>query len=132
MELQLKIIGALLIVLALIHVFFPTYFQWKKELQSISLINQQMMYVHTFFLAFALLLMGLLCITSASELIETPLGRKIGLGFSVFWSLRLVIQFFGYSSKLWRGKAFETTIHVIFSLLWIYLSVIFALVYLEY
>ncbi|PZR33128.1 MAG: hypothetical protein DI538_18575 [Azospira oryzae] len=132
MELQLKIIGALLIVLALIHVFFPTYFQWKKELQSISLINQQMMYVHTFFLAFALLLMGLLCITSATELIETPLGRKIGLGFSVFWSLRLVIQFFGYSSKLWRGKAFETTIHVIFSLLWIYLSVIFALVYLEY
>ena len=132
MELQLKIIGTLLIGLALIHVFFPTYFQWKKELQSISLINQQMMYVHTFFLAFALLLMGLLCITSASELIDTPLGRKIGLGFSVFWSLRLVIQFFGYSSKLWRGKAFETTIHVIFSLLWIYLSVIFALVYLEY
>lgn len=130
MELQLKIIGALLIALSLIHVFFPAYFKWKTELQPLSPINRQMMYVHTFFLAFALLLMGLLCISSAKDLIETPLGRRIGLGFAIFWALRLVIQFFGYSSKLWRGKRFETAVHIIFSLLWIYLSVIFAMVYI--
>jgi hypothetical protein len=38
---------------------------------------------------------------------------------------RLFIQFFGYSSKLWKGKIFETLIHIIFSLFWIYLSIVF-------
>ncbi len=125
MELHLKIIGILLIVLAAIHIIFPRYFDWAKELGSLSLVNRQMMYVHTFFIALAVLLMGLLCLTSASELIETSLGRKVAFGLGIFWTVRLLFQFFGYSSKLWRGKSFETTIHIFFSLLWTYLSVIF-------
>lgn len=125
MELQLKIIGALLIILAIIHIIFPKYFNWKNELASLSLVNKQMMYVHTFFIAITVLLMGLLCFTSSRELIETDLGKKICFGFALFWLIRLIIQFFGYSSKLWKGKTFETVIHIIFSFLWAYLSCVF-------
>jgi hypothetical protein len=70
-------------------------------------------------------MMGILCLTSASEIIETALGQKIALGFGVFWSIRFVIQFVGYSSELWKGKLFETIVHVIFSILWAYLSYVF-------
>ena len=125
MEIHFKIIGVLLIVLACVHIIFPRYFNWKEELKSLSLINRQLMTVHTFFIALVVFLTGLLCLTSATELIETKLGRTILLGLGLFWSIRLIIQFFGYSSKLWRGKKFETTVHVLFSLLWIYLSVVF-------
>lgn len=125
MELHFKIIGVLLIGLALIHIPFPKRFNWDEELKSLSLLNRQMMTVHTFFIALTVFLMGLLCLTSANELITTPLGKKISLGLGVFWSIRLFIQFFGYSSELWKGKAFETTMHVVFSLLWMYLSVVF-------
>ncbi|MDF3028416.1 MAG: hypothetical protein K0S23_2723 [Fluviicola sp.] len=125
MEIHVKTIGIMLIVLALVHGFFPKYFNWKEELKSISLINRQMMIVHTFFIALVLLLMGLLCFTSTTELLETKLGKIISLGFGIFWSMRLFIQFFGYSTKLWKGKAFETTIHMLFSLLWTYLSLVF-------
>lgn len=125
METHLKIIGFFLIFLAVVHIFFPKYFKWKSELQSLSLINRQMMIVHTFFIALVVLLMGLLCLFSPKELIETELGKTISLGFGVFWSIRFIIQFVGYSSKLWRGKKFETIIHVIFSLLWAYLSIVF-------
>lgn len=83
------------------------------------------MTVHTFFIALTVFLMGLLCITSADEIIETPLGKKIALGLGVFWGIRLVIQFFGYSSKLWKGKKFETTVHIVFSSLWLYLTIVF-------
>lgn len=83
------------------------------------------MTVHTFFIALTVFLMGLLCVTSADEIIETPLGKKIALGLGVFWGIRLVIQFFGYSSKLWKGKKFETTVHIVFSCLWLYLTLIF-------
>lgn len=129
MELHVNIIGVVLVLLSLVHGIFPRYFDWKNELTSVSLINRQLMYVHTFFIALLLLLTGALCITSASELVSTPLGRKLSLGIAVFWIVRLVVQFFGYSSQLWRGKRFETTIHVFFASLWTYMSTIFFLIY---
>jgi hypothetical protein len=129
MEVHFKITGILLITLSLIHVFFPKYFQWSQELASISLINRQMMYVHTFFIALVVFLVGLLCLTSPDELHSTTLGRKIALGIGFFWFIRLLVQFFGYSSKLWKGKVKETCIHIVFSLLWTYLSTIFLAAY---
>jgi len=74
MDLHLKIIGSLLILLATLHLAFPKYFNWKQELSSLSLFNRQLMYVHTFFIAFVVLLMGLLCLTSSTDLVTTTLG----------------------------------------------------------
>lgn len=125
MQTHFKIIGILLIALSSIHLLFPKYFNWEKELSSLSLINKQMMVVHTFFIALVVFLIGLLCLTSSCELTETEFGKKISLGIGLFWAIRLVVQFFGYSSELWKGKTFETVTHVLFSLFWAYLSIIF-------
>jgi len=130
MELHLKIIGALLVFLALLHYFFPKRFNWEQELSSLSLINRQLMYIHSFFIAFVIFLMGLLCFTSANELLNTSFGKRILLGLAIFWTVRLFVQFFGYSPKLWKGRSFETTVHIVFSLFWIYLVVVFILAYL--
>lgn len=131
MDIHLQIIGTFFIVLAIIHIIFPKYFNWEKELQSLSLMNKQMMVIHTIFIALMVFLMGILCLTSSHELIETHLGQKIIFGLGIFWTIRLIFQFFGYSSKLWKGKVFETGIHVIFSLLWIYVSSIFWIIYFK-
>lgn len=129
MEIHFKIIGTLLIVLSFIHLAFPKYFNWNEELGPLSLINRQMMYVHTFFIAFVVLLIGILCLTSSDELVSTALGKKIDLGLGIFWLARLFIQFFGYSSLLWKGKSLETGIHILFSLLWIYFTAVFLAAY---
>jgi len=125
MELHLKAIGILLVILAVVHGVFPKYFNWQQELNKLSLINKQMMYVHTLFIALTVLLMGLLCVCSSNELANSHLGKHICLGFGIFWAVRLFIQFFGYSSILWKGKTFETIVHIIFVCLWAYLSFIF-------
>ena len=130
MEIHLKIIGILLMLLALLHFTFPRYFNWKQELTSLSIINRQLMYIHSFFIAFVIFLMGLLCLTSSNELVSTELGKRIALGLAIFWIVRLCIQLFGYSSKTWRGKSFETSVHILFSLFWIYVSAAFILTYL--
>ena len=129
MELHLKITGWLLIILSFIHIIFPKKFEWKKECGSMSLINRQMMYIHTFFIALVVLLMGVLCISSYSELIGTALGHKLAFGLFIFWAIRFFIQFFGYSSELWKGKTFETIVHIAFSIFWAYVSVVFFVVY---
>lgn len=125
MQNHLHIVGFLLIALALVHIVFPKYFNWNEELKSLSLINRQMMIVHTFFIAFTVFLMGLLCITSSVELIEANLGKKISLGLGIFWTIRLFIQLFVYSKNLWKGKKFETFIHILFSIFWLYFSSVF-------
>jgi hypothetical protein len=122
---HLHIIGILLVLLALLHIGFPRYFQWRRELAPLNLINRQMMQVHALFIAVAVLLMGLLCLTSAAELVGTPFGRRVALGLGIFWALRLAVQLFGYSGKLWKGKRLETGVHVLFTLLWCYMSAVF-------
>lgn len=121
MVLHLKIIGVLLMLLAGIHVIFPKYFNWKTELAGLSIMNRQMMYVHSFFIALTVLGMGMLSICCAKDLAGTSLGHKISLALGVFWSVRLVIQLFGYSSNIWKGKIFETSVHVFFTFFWAYL-----------
>lgn len=125
--LALKISGIILVFLGLIHAVFPTYFKWKEELKSLSLINKQIMEVHTFFLAVILVLMGLLAWFFPEELCTTSLGQAISCGLAIFWGLRLYFQFFVYSSVLWRGKPFETTIHILFSIIWTGYTTLFAL-----
>ena len=85
MELHLRIIGIGLVALALIHVIFPRYFNWREELAGLSLVNREMMKIHTFFIALALLLMGVLCYTEPAALVRTELGRTICLGLAIFW-----------------------------------------------
>ena len=86
MELHLKIIGILLILLALVHAVFPKQFNWKQELSSLSIINRQLMYVHTFFIAVIIFLMGVFCIYCTTDIIYTKLGKQFSLALSVFWA----------------------------------------------
>jgi len=122
MELQIEIIGYLLILLSCIHVIFPKYFGWKEDLAPLQQINRSMMKVHTFFIALTVFLMGLLCVTSAEDLLQTELGRKICLGLGLFWLIRLFFQFFIYPSSLWKGRRLETVIHIIAIVFWVFLS----------
>ncbi|AXT19333.1 hypothetical protein D7030_13050 [Flavobacteriaceae bacterium AU392] len=124
MTIHLHIIGITLMLLALIHIAFPKYFNWQKELRTLSLINRQMMQIHTFFIALSVLLMGLLFVTSTNDLIEKNIGKRIILGLACFWSIRLFMQLFVYSPKLWKGKKFETIIHIFFTTLWLYIVVV--------
>jgi len=125
MEALLKIAGGILVGLALIHAIFPAYFKWKDELRTITPLTRQIHYIHTFFIALTVLLNGLLYLTCTTDLLTTSLGHRISLGFFIFWGCRLILQFFGYSTSLWRGKPFETAMHILFSLLWLFLTAVF-------
>lgn len=127
MESLLEFSGFLMIGLALVHAVFPRHFKWAEELRSITLLTRQIHYIHTFFIALTILLLGVLCLTNPSELLTTPLGRQVCIGIFVFWFCRLLIQFFGYSPSLWKGKRFETAVHILFALLWTFFSAVFGL-----
>lgn len=130
MELHLKIIGFCLIALGLVHAIFPRQFNWKQELSSLSIVNREMMYVHTFFIAFTLFLVGLLCWTSATDLVGTTFGKRVSLGLGIFF-FKTYRPVFWLLIKDLEGKALETTVHVLFSIFWTYVTVIFISAYLS-
>lgn len=131
MKIHLRIVGSLLIALSLMHIIIPKYFKWEQELTSLSLITKQILYVHTFFIAFIVLLMGLLCLSYSHELVHDPFGKVISMGLFGFWLTRLIFQFLVYSPKVWRGKRFETAMHVVFAVIWFYFTAVFLFSYLQ-
>jgi hypothetical protein len=125
-HLQLKVAGALIVALGLAHIFFGRYFNWEKELARLSLLTRQIFLVHCFFISVALILIGACTLFYTNALLGSgTLSRVVLTGFAAFWSIRLAVQFFVYSSPIWRGRRFYTVMHAVFSVFWTYLVVIY-------
>lgn len=126
-ELHLRIAGAIQILLAVAHFDFPRRFGWREEFRQVSLLGRQVFYVHMFFICVVLLLFGALSLLAPQALLEpTRLSRLVLSGIAAFWALRLLCQWFVYDASLWRGNAFRTWMHVVFTLVWIYLVAVYA------
>jgi hypothetical protein len=121
--LHLRIVGALLVVLGLSHVFFDRFFGWGRELSAVSLLTRKVFFVHTFFIGLGLVLIGAGSFFMASQLLEpSALSRAILMAMVVFWLCRMLAQWFVYDAAIWRGNPFRTVMHVVFSALWIYVT----------
>ena len=126
MEIHLQVAGVLQLALALAHLFFPRLFGWRQELQGVSLLTRQIFWAHLFFIALTVAGFGTVSVLYAVELTQRgPLARAFLGGLSLFWLIRWIFQFFFYSSALWRGHRFNTVMHVLFGLLWMYLFAVY-------
>lgn len=131
-KLGLQIAGTIQIALAITHAFFPKRFQWKQELARLSLLNRQIFMVHTSFICFILILMGALSLFASEALLRpTPLSKLVLGGIASFWLLRLIFQWFVYDWRLWKGNSVNTAIHVLFTVMWTYLTAAYAIVFVS-
>ena len=120
---HLRIVGVLLMVLGLSHVFFNRFFGWERELASVSLLTRKIFFVHTFFIGLGVATAGAGSLLYAGALLEPGvLSRAILVGMVIFWLCRLLAQWFAYDAAIWRGDRFRTAMHVAFSALWIYVT----------
>ncbi len=125
-EAHLKVVGAVLIALGLAHSLFGRYFRWKEELAQVSLLTQQIFFVHCFFVSLSLVLIGGCSLLFTPALLRSgALSRVVLAGLVVFWLARLVCQLFVYDAAIWRGHRFYTFMHAAFSVLWLYIAVVY-------
>jgi hypothetical protein len=119
---HLQLCGALLIGLAAAHPHFARRFEWREELERLSLINRRIFQVHCGFIVLILVMFAALDVAAGTLLLKpTPLGAVVLGGMTVFWSVRGVVQFCVYDASLWRGHRAHTAAHIAFSVLWCYL-----------
>ena len=126
LETHLRIVGALLMVLAGAHAFFPKEFGWRDDLAKLTLLNRQIFLVHVSFIVLMLVLFGVLAIFFTADLVaRSRLAAAVLGGLTLFWGLRLLTQQFIYDRRLWRGHRRNTILHILASLLWTYLTLVF-------
>jgi hypothetical protein len=113
-ETHLRIVGALVIALAALHAMFPRWFNWRDELSRLSLLNRQIFLVHTGFIVLVLAMTGAMSLLAPGDLITggRP-GVLISAGLAAFWAIRLLVQFFVYDPRLWRGSRARTALHIL-------------------
>jgi len=127
LELHLRIVGVIMAGLVVANLFVPRRFHWPEELARLSLINRQIFQAHSIFLVLTLGLFSALLLTCADVLVEpTKLARAILAGLTLFWGLRMLMQWFFYSRETWRGNQLYTVMHWGFSATWIYVTGVFA------
>lgn len=79
--------------LGIFHLTFWKIFHWKKELATCSVSVRAIVQIANIRLIYLFFLVGVLCLTFPDELTNTPLGRALMIGISLFWLGRTVEQF---------------------------------------
>ena len=124
---HLRAVGVLMAMLVVVNFFVPGRFNWRDELSRVSLINRQIFIAHTVFIMLVVALTSALLLTSAESLLAPgPINRAVLLGLTIFWGLRMLMQWFFYSPQVWRGNRLHTVMHGVFSLGWIYVTAVCA------
>ena len=107
LHIHLQIVGILLMLLGLSHIFFNRFFRWEQELVAVSLLTRQVFFVHNFFIGLTVMLGGAASFFCANALLRPDtLSRAVLSGMATFWLCRLLAQFVGYDSAIWRGDRF--------------------------
>ena len=123
----LRAAGPGLIMLAIVHVPIGKQLKWREDAARLSPVNESIFHVHTLFICIVLVMMALPCIFEPGVFLEkSRAARWLAWSFSGFWAIRLYAQWFIYPAVLWRGKRLETTLHWLFTGVWLSLAVLFA------
>ena len=123
---HLRIIGVVMASLVVVNLMVPWRFHWREEMSRLSLLNRQIFQAHNVFLILTLALFSALLLTCGPALLEpTRLSRAVLAGLTMFWGLRMLMQWCFYSPLIWRGHRFNTVMHYVFSVTWVYVTTVF-------
>ncbi|MER7584116.1 hypothetical protein [Kitasatospora sp. NPDC097691] len=127
LEAQLRLVGAALLAVGLVHAVLPRAIGWPADLRGTTLLTRQVSYAHLFFIGLSCALLGLLPLCLAPDLLAgSRLGTALLAGQTLFWGLRWLFEFAVFSPKLWRGNPFRTAAHLTLSVLWTWVTAVFA------
>jgi hypothetical protein len=124
---HLHIVGVLMAVLVVVNLTVPRVLHWREDIVRLSLVNRQIFQVHAAFIILVLALFSALLLICGDTLLEpSRLSRAVLVGLTIFWTLRMLVQWCFYSPAVWRGDRFKTAMHYVFSLAWVYITTTFA------
>lgn len=123
---QLRLVGAVLLLLGVAHTVLPYGLGWLREFTALTPLTRRIMHVHTGFIGLACVLGGLPPLLLTGDLLAGGrLAAALLAGECVFWGARWLCQFAAFPPSTWRGSPVRTAGHVGFALLWTWIAAVF-------
>ncbi len=103
----------------------PQVLDWKGELRKLDRLSRQLIWVHGLFIVLTIVGFGALTLSLSTELAAgTPLARGVCLFIAIFWTARLLIQFFVFDARPFLKTTFLKVGYHGLTLVFIYQSVV--------
>jgi hypothetical protein len=100
LELLIFMGGILHFGILLASAMVPQVLDWKTSLNKLDGLLRQLVWVHGAFIVLVIVGFGLLSVLFAHDLASgTPLARGVCLFIGLFWTARLIVQFFVFDAK---------------------------------
>jgi hypothetical protein len=124
----LRIAGAGLIALTVLHIPIGRHLNWREDIARLTPVNASIFHVHNFFICLVLVLMGLPCVLDLHTFLEkSRTAAWVSWSLATFWAVGLYFQWFVYRADRWRGKRRETAVHWWFTFVWLGLTTLFGI-----
>src|SRR3982750_2518043 len=92
---HLHVVGLLMALLVVVNLFVPGRFHWREELSRGSLLNRQIFQAHSFFFVLLPAFFWVFSLPWGVALLDpTRWGRAVLGGLTVFWAVRMLVQWF--------------------------------------
>jgi len=125
LERWIQLAGLVQLGIASANIVAARLFRYRESLASVPLVVRNVFVVQNAFIVLILIGISLLCLVFPADLAgRTALGRAISGFLAVFWALRLAAQLFYYSAAKKRDYPIW---NVLFILVFVYLTIVFAL-----
>lgn len=122
---NLRIAGILIFLLAIVYPIYPRRFGWRKQLDNVSLLVRNVFVVHVGIILLLLWLQGVLFTFFPHVLLERSAAAvALLIGLVAFWFFRFLAQLFIFDRRNWQGDRLNTTVHVVFTILWAYFALV--------
>jgi len=115
--------GIILLCITSANFFAPKKMRWSVNLEKTEPVFRQVFIIHCVFLLACVVAMALACIILPQQLLTEPLGRMLLAFMALFWTGRVLVQFFYYDRSIKREFPI---FNVLFSVAFIYLALCFS------
>jgi hypothetical protein len=87
--------------------------RWEDDVQRMPLLIREVFKVHSLFISITVAAFGILTWRFAETIVlgGNELAKWMAGAIGIFWSVRAIIQWTGYSTSHWRGLPAQTAVH---------------------
>lgn len=123
---QLRLVGAVLILLGLSHAAMPRVLDWPSHFTGLPALTRRILHLHTFFIAVMCVLLGLVPLVLTDELLAPDrLGTAVLVAECAFWGIRWCAQFVAFPAAIWRSSRLYVVGYLGTAGLWTWVVVVF-------
>lgn len=127
----LQISGYLHILLCIGSLSLPFILNWREEFAHNKKIIKQMFVTYSIYILGVNLFFGMVSVIATKELLSNSiLAKSLLLFISLYWGLRLCIQFFYFDESLFKGKIIYAFLELIMIAMFLFFTIIYGYLYL--